>query len=303
VQARLTIDNTADNWLTRLFTAEYAGHFDVFLDGMAALLLPLPLGGSSNHFRTAILKKVGGWDAHNVTEDADLGLRLARFGYRTQMIASSTHEEAPARFGPWLKQRTRWMKGWMQTWAVHMRAPHRLWRDLGPGGFIALQLVIGGNVLAALVHPLFVVAFALALMSGFSPWHSDEAFVVWALYCLNLLAGYLGSGALGFIGLARRGLTRTAWVLCLIPIHWLLLSLAAWRALWQLRRAPHLWEKTEHGLARNSRRHQRVMARLVALEGELSRMEREGKLPRPPAATAAPSRIPSPRRAPLRDRP
>lgn len=276
VQARLTIDNTADSWLTRLFTAEYAGHFDVFLDGMAAMLLPLPLGGSSNHFRTATLKSVGGWDAYNVTEDADLGLRLARFGFRTQMIASSTHEEAPSELKPWLKQRTRWLKGWMQTWAVHMRAPHRLWRELGPTGFIAVQLVIGGNVVAALVHPLFLAGFALAMMSGYPPWNSEDDSIVVVLYAMNLIAGYLGSSVLGYIGLARRGLTRTAWVLCLIPIHWLLLSLAAWRALWQLVFAPHLWEKTEHGLARHSRRNQHITAALVTLESELSRFEREG---------------------------
>ena len=134
VQARLCIDNTADSWLARLFTAEYAGQFDVFLPGLAALHLPLPLGGSSNHFDTATLREVGGWDPYNVTEDADLGMRLARFGYRSEMIDSTTYEEAPAHFGSWLRQRTRWFKGWMQTWLVHMRQPRRLLRDLGPAG-------------------------------------------------------------------------------------------------------------------------------------------------------------------------
>jgi cellulose synthase/poly-beta-1,6-N-acetylglucosamine synthase-like glycosyltransferase len=114
VQARLTIDNSRDSWLSRLFTAEYAGLFDVFLPGLAAWRLPLPLGGSSNHFRAAVLRECGAWDPYNVTEDADLGMRLARFGYRTAVIPSSTYEEAPARFGPWLKQRTRWFKGWMR---------------------------------------------------------------------------------------------------------------------------------------------------------------------------------------------
>ncbi len=114
VQAALSIDNTCDSWLARLFTAEYAGQFDAFLPGIAALHLPLPLGGSSNHFRTATLRKMCGWDAYNVTEDADLGMRLARFGYRTGVIECTTYEEAPARFGPWLRQRTRWFKGWMR---------------------------------------------------------------------------------------------------------------------------------------------------------------------------------------------
>jgi cellulose synthase/poly-beta-1,6-N-acetylglucosamine synthase-like glycosyltransferase len=246
---------------------------------MVALLLPLPLGGSSNHFRTAILREVGGWDAYNVTEDADLGLRLARLGFRTQMIASSTHEEAPAAFDIWLRQRTRWMKGWMQTWAVHMRSPPRLWRELGGKGFVAVQLVIGGNIVAALVHPIFLAALVIALASGHALWASGQDTAVVVLYAVNLLAGYLGSGLIGFIGLARRGLTRTAWVLLLIPVHWLLLSLAGWRALWQLAVAPHKWEKTEHGLARHSRRNQRTAAALVALEAELSRLQAEGVPP------------------------
>ena len=114
VQARLCIDNSADSWLARLITAEYAGQFDVFLPGLAVLRLPLPLGGSSNHFYTAILREVGGWDSYNVTEDADLSMRLARFGYRSDVIDSTTYEEAPAHFGPWLRQRTRWFKGWIR---------------------------------------------------------------------------------------------------------------------------------------------------------------------------------------------
>ena len=165
VQAKLCIDNTGDGWLARMFTAEYAGQFDVFLPGLAAMRLPLPLGGSSNHFRTATLRAIGGWDAYNVTEDADLGIRLSRFGYRTAVINSTTYEEAPARLGAWLRQRTRWFKGWMQTWAVHMRTPWRLARELGLGGFLAFQLIVGGNALAALVHPLFLATLLVAALA------------------------------------------------------------------------------------------------------------------------------------------
>jgi hypothetical protein len=114
VQARLTIDNTNDGWLARLFTAEYAAQFDLFLPGLARMGLPLPLGGSSNHFRTDVLRSIGAWDAYNVTEDADLGMRLARFDYRSVVIDSTTYEEAPAYYVPWLRQRTRWFKGWMR---------------------------------------------------------------------------------------------------------------------------------------------------------------------------------------------
>jgi cellulose synthase/poly-beta-1,6-N-acetylglucosamine synthase-like glycosyltransferase len=193
------------------------------------------------------------------------------------MIDSSTHEEAPAELGAWLKQRTRWLKGWMQTWAVHMRSPRALWRDLGRRGFFAVQLLVGGTVVAALVHPLFLLGIGIALSSGYRL--SDSGGILIALYLANLVAGYLGSGVLGFFGLRRRGLARTAWVLALTPVHWLLLSVAAWRAVWQLIFAPHLWEKTEHGLARSSRRNRRTTAALIALEAELSRLSRSGGQP------------------------
>ena len=165
-QASLTIDNTDDSWLARLFTAEYAAQFDLFLPGLAALELPLPLGGSSNHFRTAALRAVGAWDPYNVTEDADLGMRLARFGYRSTIVRSSTYEEAPIDHGPWLRQRTRWFKGWLQTWLVHMRSPSRLFADLGFTGFVSFQLVVGGSVLAALIHPLVLAGFLYAYIAG-----------------------------------------------------------------------------------------------------------------------------------------
>jgi glycosyltransferase XagB len=250
VQARLTIDNTADSWLTRMFTAEYAGLFDVFLPGLSAWRLPLPLGGSSNHFRTAVLRRVGAWDPYNVTEDADLGMRLARFGYRTAVIPSTTYEEAPGRYRAWLKQRTRWFKGWIQTWLVHMRTPIRLGRELGLHGFLVFQLLVAGTVVAALVHSLFaaqlIVAFCMMQWGGAEP-------ASLAIPLAILVSGYLVSAALCLIGLARRRLLGCAWALLLMPLYWLLLSIAAWRALLHLVFAPYRWEKTEHGLARTSR--------------------------------------------------
>jgi glycosyltransferase XagB len=255
VQARLTIDNTADSWLASVFTAEYAAQFDLFLPGLAALRLPLPLGGSSNHFSTAVLRRIGAWDSYNVTEDADLGMRLARFGYRSAVIHSTTYEEAPARLASWLRQRTRWFKGWMQTWAVHMRNPRRLFKELGPGGFVTLQLVVGGNVLAALVHPVFLGSLIYALATGtpiLSTGTGAASALAW-LYWVTLGTGYLTTIVLGLRGLARRRLLSAAWALAFVWVHWLLLSLAAWRALYQLVSNPHGWEKTEHGLARTSR--------------------------------------------------
>ena len=253
VQAALTIDNTADSWLTRIFTAEYAAHFDVLLPSLAVLRLPLPLGGSSNHFRTESLRAIGAWDPYNVTEDADLGMRLARLGYRSTVTASTTYEEAPARWRPWLRQRTRWFKGWSQTWLVHMRTPAKLLRELGVAGFAIFHLVVGGNVLAALVYPAFVALVSLRLITGEPVYDAGAG----GLHMLALIGGLSANALATLIGLVRRRLLSNAWVIVLMPLHWMLLSVAAWRGVLQFLRDPYRWEKTEHGLARSSRLAQR----------------------------------------------
>src|SRR4029079_13498911 len=254
VQARLTIDNTNDGWLARLFTAEYAAQFDLFLPGLARMQLPLPLGGSSNHFCTDVLREIGAWDSYNVTEDADLGMRLARFGYRSVVIESTTYEEAPARLRPWIRQRTRWFKGWMQTWMVHMRHPVRLMRQLGIKSFLIFQLVVGGNVLAALIHPFFAGIMLYAVAAGVPLFgvNGIPKELTWA-FMATLAAGYLVTVVVGLRGLKRRGLLASGWWLGLVIVHWLLLSLAAWRAAIQLMVDPHCWGKTRHGLAQTSR--------------------------------------------------
>ena len=201
----MTIDNTADNWLTRMFTAGYAGQFDVLLPALAAMHLPLPLGGSSNHFRTAALRKVGGWDPYNVTEDADLGIRLSRLGYRSAALPSTTYEEAPARFRPWLTQRTRWYKGWMQTWLVHMRRPRRLIRDLNPAGAFTFQLLLAGNVLSALIHPIFMAVLCYMLLA------EPSLRAVGAMGAATLLCGYASTIVLDAIGLSAVGSCATPW--------------------------------------------------------------------------------------------
>jgi len=251
-QASLCIHNIGESWLTRMFAAEYAGQFDVFLPGLATMRMPLPLGGSSNHFRGYVLREVGGWDAYNVTEDADLGFRLARFGYRSVTFDATTKEEAPIRFRAWLGQRSRWMKGWMQTWSVHMREPRRLWRESGPRGFLTLNIIVGGNVLTALAYPILVVAVA-AFIAGLFRGESSSIFAdpLMPLHVATLAAGYLSTIVIGLMGLARRGHLRSGWVLALTPLYWGCLSIAAWRALWQFWADPYRWEKTEHGLTQD----------------------------------------------------
>jgi len=251
-QASLCINNAEKTWLTRMFAAEYAGQFDVFLPGFAEMRLPLPLGGSSNHFRTDVLRAVGAWDAWNVTEDADLGFRLARFGYRSVTFDSTTHEEAPTAFKIWLGQRSRWMKGWMQTWRVHMRHPLRLWREAGLRSLLALNVMVGGNVVTALAYPVLVIELIAGLLpEAIGGSGSFFTGALLPLHVATIALGFLSTIVIGLMGLARRDRLRIAPALALTPFYWALLSIAAWRALWQLWRDPYRWEKTEHGAAQH----------------------------------------------------
>ncbi len=268
VQAPLCID-TDTTWLARYFTAEYAGHFDVFLPKLAEFGLPLPLGGSSNHFRTAALREAGGWDPYNVTEDADLGMRLARLGYRCGVIESTTFEEAPATARRWLGQRSRWLKGWMQTFLVHMRQPQRLFHELGPRGFATFFLVVGGNAFVALVHPIFVIGLCWRVAFG------AEGSIDAGLCAMSVVAGYVPSAALAWRGLSHRGVRNKLRILAWTPLHWLLLSAAAWRAAVELTHAPFHWNKTEHGLDRPPG----VASSLVELSQNVAGLKRRGELP------------------------
>ena len=249
LQAKLNLYNADDNWLTRQFTIEYCALFDGLLPALDRLRLPIPLGGTSNHFRVAALKWLMAWDPFNVTEDADLGTRLSRSGYRCQVLSSTTFEEAPVKFASWLRQRTRWIKGYMQTWLVHMRQPAKLWRELGPAGFLGFQVMVGGTVLSALVHPWFYALAAFDL--------ANQAFLAkpallglpfWLIASFSLGAGYLASMALGFLALKRRGTRQLLVQVPLMPLYWLLISGAAYRAIWQFMTDRFAWEKTEHGV-------------------------------------------------------
>ncbi|MEZ5774733.1 MAG: glycosyltransferase [Hyphomicrobiaceae bacterium] len=252
LQARLAIDNAADGWLARQFAIEYLALFDGLLPALSALGLPVPLGGTSNHFRKAALLRAGAWDPFNVTEDADLGVRLARLGWTTAMLDSTTSEEAPFRPLGWLRQRTRWLKGWMQTYAVHMRRPGRLLADLGLWRFLGFHLVIGGQVLSALAHPVFFAWLVLQAASGelLAPPEGIVASAFWWLAAVNLVLGYATAVVLALLAILRARCWRLLPSAVFMPLYWLLVSLAAYRALWQLVRDPFLWEKTEHGISR-----------------------------------------------------
>lgn len=245
LQGRLDYYNPTSNWLARCFTIEYAAWWRIFLPGIARLGLALPLGGTTLFFRRATLVDLGAWDAHNVTEDADLGIRLARRGYRTELIPTVTYEEANCRILPWIKQRSRWIKGFMMTWATHMRDPVLLYRDLGFRRFIGFQVMFAGSFFQTLFAP-----------------------VIWSMWLLPF--GLLGAGPLPsatLVMLASFGILAEVFLFCCnlaglrktdhkINPLWLftmmfynmLASFAAFKALWEMLIHPFYWDKTSHGL-------------------------------------------------------
>ena len=255
LQARLAIDNFRDGWLARMFAIEYAALFEAVNPGLSRLDGPVALGGTSNHFRIEALRDCGGWDAWNVTEDIDLGFRLARHGYGVGSLNSSTHEEAPARLRAWFNQRRRWFKGWMQTLITHTRAPSRLVAEAGPARAAAAMLLVAGALVGPMFGPAFALAFFASAASGELFARQDAASLVAAtLWCVVGVGGLAAALWPALVGLRRQGLLRLALWTPLLPVYWTLLSVAVWWALADLIRNPFHWAKTDHGLARTSRR-------------------------------------------------
>ncbi len=222
--------------------------FGIVLPTLAAEELPLPLGGTSNHFRMNALEMIGGWDPFNVTEDADVGMRLARAGYQTGTIESETLEEANTHTISWIKQRSRWLKGFLQTWLVHMRSPFGTMRELGPGGFWVFQAVTLGVFLSALLHPLLMAHAAYILLSGnFLDTTSLLSTVLAGLNMSVLVLGYAVSMMLGHRAVRGLGLQHETFTLWTMPLYWMMMMPAAWLALWDFVFKPFDWRKTTHG--------------------------------------------------------
>lgn len=235
-------------FIPRQFAAEYAVQFDVLLPALNAMRLPFPLGGTSNHFKADVLRTVGGWDAFNVTEDADLGLRLAQLGYRTGLINSPTVETPPAFTQAWIPQRTRWIKGYMQTLLVHTR----LNTPLKPRAWLGLFLGVGLSVAAAICYAPFSLMVIMALLLTELQRISDPAHPLHILSPFDLSLFLLGtlSGMITIAIAARRAGLRLTWAdICGAPVYWCLQSIAAGFALWQLATRPFHWDKTDHSPA------------------------------------------------------
>jgi cellulose synthase/poly-beta-1,6-N-acetylglucosamine synthase-like glycosyltransferase len=251
LQAELVIDNHEESWITALFAGEYAGQFGKMLPFLGRWRLPMPLGGTSNHFRTAALRELGHWDAYNVTEDADLGTRLSRLRYNTDMLASETSEEAPITLGAWMVQRTRWIKGWMQTFIVHNSKPREFLADIGWRNFLFFEIYVGNLILSSLLHTVFIGSFVLRAALGEGIIVEDG---VDAAYLVILVVGYGGAVALVVAGLLRRRSFALIPMQILLPVYWALHSIAALFAAHQLLVRPYFWGKTAHGRTRRPRR-------------------------------------------------
>lgn len=251
VQAKLNFYNPRQNLLTRWFTTEYSMWFDLVLPGLDASGAAIPLGGTSNHFPVPCLSELGSWDPYNVTEDADLGIRMYKAGWKTAVIDSTTYEEANPDVHNWIRQRSRWVKGYIQTYLVHMRHPLQLRNQIGTKAFCSFQFVVGGTFFTLLINPLF---WALTLA-----WYATHSGLIRSVFPAPIF--YMGSLALFFgnftfiylnlIGCLQRGYYDMVFYALLSPLYWVLMSVAAWKGFLQLLRDPSYWEKTQHGLARS----------------------------------------------------
>lgn len=262
IQAKLNYFNSEQNLLTRWFTQEYSMWFDLLLPGLMQLDIPIPLGGTSNHFKTEILKKLNAWDPYNVTEDADLGIRLYGEGFTTGIVDSRTWEEANSRTGNWIRQRSRWIKGYMLTWLVHMRFPFRLWRQIGTRGMIGLQVIVLATPLLPLINPFLWLLIILWYLTHNQFIPKMFPGPIYYIAAVELIIGnflFVFSNVVGVYKIIDELHAKNDYTLSfrlikyalLTPIYWVLMSVAAYKAAWQLIFKPFYWEKTDHGLAEN----------------------------------------------------
>jgi cellulose synthase/poly-beta-1,6-N-acetylglucosamine synthase-like glycosyltransferase len=247
LQGVLDFYNARSNWLTRCFAIEYATWFRVVLPGFQKLGLAIPLGGTTLFFRREILEELGGWDAHNVTEDADLGIRLARHGYRTELIPSVTQEEANGRVWPWIKQRSRWLKGYAITYAVHMSRPRALWKELGAWRFFGVQLLFAGTLSQFILAPLLWSFWFIPL--GL-PHPLETVLPDWGFWALGAM--FFGSEVIGIaisvIAVRSAGHMHLAKWAPTLHLYFPLAAIASYKGLWELVAKPFYWDKTAHGI-------------------------------------------------------
>jgi len=253
-QAALNYYNKNENFITSLFTLEYSYWFDYLLPGLNRLKMPIPLGGTSNHFRTDYLKMIGAWDPFNVTEDADLGIRACSHAFKVGIIDSTTHEEANSNYFNWIRQRSRWIKGYIQTSLVFNRNPIQLLKKIGFKNWICFQLFISGTPLLFIINPFVWSIFIYWLISQsklFDPFFPPILAYI-ALY--NLLFGNFLGIYLNMLSIFKRKIYKLLPYSFFNPFYWLFFhSIAAYKAIWQIFARPFHWEKTTHGISNISK--------------------------------------------------
>lgn len=251
IQAKLNFYNPDQNLLTRMFTIEYSLWFNLVLTGLQSIHAPIPLGGTSNHFRTADIIKLNKWDPFNVTEDADLGMRLTKKGFRTALINSTTMEEANSDTINWIKQRSRWIKGYIQTYFVHMRNPKSFFTQGRPFDFAIFQLIIGGKILSMLINPvMWLMTIAYFAFTPFVGEFIKSLFLA-PIFYMAVFSMFIGNFLYMYyymLGAAKREQWTLVPFALVTPIYWLGMSIAAAMALWEFAFKPHYWHKTQHGL-------------------------------------------------------
>lgn len=260
LQGALNYFNRNENMLTRMFTLEYSYWFDYMLPGLETLDIPIPLGGTSNHFKLAKLMELGAWDPFNVTEDADLGVRVYDKQYKVGVVNSTTLEEANNEPFNWIRQRSRWIKGYMQTYLVHMRNPMSLIRRIGLNGFLGFNFFIGGTAITFLLYPVLLILFLFYVVFNFN--FVRQLFPDWVLYIsiFNFIAGNVLMVYVNMLAVFKRRYYELILFAILNPVYWLMHSIAAYKGLWQLIYNPFYWEKTNHGLTKVSSGNTKVEA-------------------------------------------
>jgi cellulose synthase/poly-beta-1,6-N-acetylglucosamine synthase-like glycosyltransferase len=250
IQSALNYFNRNENFLTRMFTLEYSYWFDYMLPGLDTLDIPIPLGGTSNHFKMDTLIELGAWDPFNVTEDADLGVRAYAKGYKVAIVNSTTYEEANNEPINWIRQRSRWIKGYMQTYLVHMRNPVALWKKIGWKGFLGFNFFVGATPITFLVYPILLAIFLSYVVFDLAA--IKKLFPDWVLFIsiFNLMVGNILMIYVNMMAVFKRRFYELILFAIANPIYWLMHSVAAYKGLYQLVVKPFYWEKTNHGLSK-----------------------------------------------------
>ena len=252
LQSKLNFYNANENALAGWFSIEYSYWYDYYLEGLDRVDVPIPLGGTSNHFRVEPLRDLGGWDPYNVTEDADIGIRLSRRKLRTAMMDAYTYEEATIKLRSWIRQRSRWYKGHTQTYLVHMRHPIKLLKELGWIKNLLFQLTFGGGIYMPIINPFLWV---ITVVSLFAPWTFGSLFLlpIQTICIFNLIVGNLSFLLLYVWTCIKKRRPHCIPLAITMPAYWVLISVAAWRGLVQLITKPFYWEKTAHGVSKTTK--------------------------------------------------